>query len=56
MLTKVGRFEWADIYRAPIALLLWPVVSINYRLRSKRMIKDRWFWADALLCRWGYFV
>jgi hypothetical protein len=56
MLAKFGRWNIRDCYRLPAALVLWPIVANDYRLRRAMLRPDRWHWADALLFHWGYAV
>ena len=54
MLSKVGRWTWRDIYRLPVAIVLWPLVLFDYRQRGLGRRPDRWYWADVLLMEMGY--
>lgn len=36
--------------------VLKPLILVNYWLRGRKIIKDDWFWADALALSWGYTV
>jgi hypothetical protein len=55
-LQKIDRFVWPDIYRLPVAILLSILVARNYQLREQGKLPDEWYWADAQLLSWGYFV
>ena len=37
-------------------LVLRPLIRRNYRLRRAGLLPDRWFWADVLAIRWGFFT
>jgi len=36
--------------------ILQPLILANYWLRQRRLIADKWFWADKLALGWGYSV
>lgn len=37
-------------------VVLRPLIRRNYRLRYEGRLPDRWYWADLVALRWGYFV
>lgn len=37
-------------------LVLRPLILRDYRLRKERKRPDRWYWADKLAVRMGYYV
>ena len=39
-----------------IFLVLLPLVKINFYLREKGLLSDKWFWADVLMVKWGYYT
>jgi len=54
MLTKFGRLGWRDFYRLPLAMLLWPLIRLNYWKREHGLAPDKWYWADEILLSWGW--
>jgi hypothetical protein len=56
MLTRSGKFSLLDIYRFPIAVILWPLVALNYYERRRGLSPDEWYWADAIMFHFGYYV
>lgn len=56
MLTRSGKFSLLDIYRFPIAVILWPLVALNYYKRKRGLAPDEWYWADAIMFHFGYYV
>lgn len=37
-----------------IFIILIPLTEVNYCLRRKGILPDKWFWADELMLEWGY--
>lgn len=35
--------------------VLRPLIVRNYKLRGKKVLPDKWYWADYLAAQWGYF-
>lgn len=40
----------------PFHLILKPLIKRNYRLRAQGKLPDKWYWADRLSVKYGYFV
>ena len=46
-----------DALMLPIFLLiLRPLILRNYTQRRAGLAPDEWYWADAIACRFGYYV
>lgn len=56
MLSRFGKSSLLDIYRFPIAIILWPMVALNYAKRKRGEAPDEWYWADAIMFHFGYYV
>ncbi len=56
MLKFFGGCNIKAILFLPIALVLWPLVARNYRLRKQGKLPDEWYWADSILLNNGWFV
>lgn len=56
MLSRFGKFSLPDIYRMPIAVILWPLVALNYAKRKRGDAPDKWYLADAIMFHFGYYV
>lgn len=56
MLSRFGKFSPLDIYRFPIAIILWPLVALNYAKRKRGEAPDEWYWADSIMFHFGYYV
>ena len=54
--SKLGQWNWNDVYRFPVAMFLTPLILRNYYLRSRHILPDKWYWADNLLYFWGYSI
>jgi len=37
-----------------VLFVLRPLTWCNYQLRILHLIKDKWFFADKLMLRWGF--
>jgi len=50
--------QWTakQVVTLPVALVLWPIVANDYRLREIGLRPDRWHWADKALVKCGYAV
>ncbi len=40
----------------PVALILWPLVAHNLKLRRAGVLPDEWYWADRGMFALGYVV
>lgn len=56
MLKKFGKWNIRDIYRLPVAIVLWLLTLRNYALRKDGLAPDEWYWADAMMWNWGYAI
>jgi hypothetical protein len=54
MLTFYGRSLPLALCALPVALVLWPIVARDMRLRREGKRPDRWHWADVALLRLGW--
>lgn len=37
-------------------LFLRPLILANYWMRERKLLSDKWFWADATALSWGFTV